>query len=116
MAEFLVGTILPDAEPSTLNLRTLHLGYELRAQNPEDWRELLAALTLARTFDGSPDELVRELSASPSSVAEQESAFCRATGLSRRSFFHCRRRLGLSRPYSLVAGVDETLTTGLEEH
>lgn len=100
VASFLVEHVLPDCEPHAISLRTLHLGYELREANPDEWRELLAAVTSVRGFDGAPEDLVRELAGDAStSIGDQEALFRRATGLSRRSFYHYRRRLGLSRSY-----------------
>lgn len=72
---------------NSMNLRTLHLGYELAKTNPAQWRHLLDRLVPSE----EPRALVSGLSQSSLPVEEQSREFMRATGLSRRTFFKYRQ-------------------------
>ena len=72
-----------------VNLRTLHMGYELATSGRGDWKELF--VKLLPTAD--PTRLAYiESSSSNISVEEQFREFHRQTGLSRRTFFYHRAR------------------------
>jgi hypothetical protein len=77
------------ADCSSMNLRTLHLGYELAKTNPEQWQYLLDRLIPKL----DPRSIAAELERSPLSVEEQSREFTRATGLSRRTFFKYRQTM-----------------------
>ncbi len=69
---------------SQINLRTLRLGYELCLSHPEHWRGLLLRLMPKP----SPGQLAEALSRSPEATKEKVATFCKATGLSRRTYFN----------------------------
>lgn len=81
-----------------LSLRTLEQGYELACLDPSGWRALLPKLLPRDTHGPSQstsESLVKALARSDKRVQEQVIQFCRKTGLSRRTFFNLRARLGL---------------------
>ena len=70
-----------------VNLRTLHIAYELVRSSPERWVELLGRL-VPRNQTGI---IVNKLRYSGKSVKEQIEEFTRSTGKSRRTFFYYRK-------------------------
>ena len=72
-----------------VNLRTLHLGYELAASGRSDWKELFLKLLPA----ADPIQLAYlKSSDADTSVEQQFRDFYQLTGLSRRTFFYYRQR------------------------
>lgn len=94
VADFLVDQI-KTRDHSSISLRTLHVGCELASTHPEEWMELLEPLLPAP----DPENLLESLIDSPLSAKEQEGRFIAETGLSRRTYYNEKKRLGLSRPY-----------------
>jgi len=80
---------------NSVSLRTLHMGCEIAATHPDDWRELLEPLLPWP----HPEHLIESLATSDLAAKEQEQKFIAETGFSRRTFYNEKRRLGLSRPY-----------------
>ncbi len=70
---------------SSLNLRSLLLGYELAQSSPVGWKETLRKLLRSK-------DSVSNLYVAPAKVDDQVKEFMRSTGLSRRSFFNHRKR------------------------
>ena len=72
-----------------VNLRTLHMGYELAISDRSNWKELFVKLLPAE----DPTRLAYiDASSINVSVEEQFREFHRQTGLSRRTFFYHRAR------------------------
>ena len=94
VADFLVGQ-LRLREHSSISLRTLHIGCELAATHPEEWRELLEPLLPS----AHPDHLIESLATADLGAHQQERKFIAETGLSRRTFYREKKRLGMSRSY-----------------
>lgn len=92
VAKFLCERIADSS--TTISYRTLQMGYELAAHNPESWKALLEGMIPAAPED--PKKLVRALSKRGVKVKEQLREFETATGLKRRTFFKYRRELDLS--------------------
>lgn len=97
VADFLSKRALT-ADCSSMNLRTLQLGYELAKTNPDQWQHLLDRLI--PKLDAR--SLVAGLEGSPLSVEEQSREFSRATGLSRRTFFKYRQSMQLAEVHSAL--------------
>ena len=84
-------------DTAQINLRTLRLGFELAKIQPHAWRELLTNL-LPKSKNDSRGPVA--LGINPDLPTHQQQAEFRArTGLSHRSLFHYKRKLGLSRSY-----------------
>lgn len=77
-----------NADGSSINLRTLQMGYELAITNPDNWQMLLEKLLPRHT----PTSVVERLLQSDLPVEEQSKEFMRVTGLSRRTFFNYRKQ------------------------
>ncbi len=84
------------ADLTKLNLRTLKMGYDLAATHADAWRELFVHLLPRKS---EPSDLISQLLQSGLSAKEQEAKFISTTGMSRRTFFNQKKRLGLTRPY-----------------
>lgn len=93
-----------------VNFRTLRMGYDLALTNPEMWKELFRHVLPTKTTERrtlvSPHRSVpaipiaiRRILSSDLPVKEQEKQFSAMSGMSRRTFFSYKRRLGLSRKY-----------------
>jgi len=99
IAKFLIDLIDQQASLcSPISLRTLKMGYELAHTHPKDWQELLQTL-LKGGAKARPQEVIQSLVGSPSLVKAQGEQFSETTGMSRRTFFNYRKKLGLSRAY-----------------
>lgn len=83
VAQFLVS----ESPTSTLNLRTLVMGFELARANPTSWHDLVSKLV-----HSSPRDTVAHVTAASTKVGDQVKDFMRLTGLSRRTFFNHRKR------------------------
>lgn len=90
-----------------VNLRTLRLGYELASTQPHGWRDVLPHLLPAKTVG-------REMAMATTATALinpslppklQENEFRTKTGMSRRTFYLYKKKLGLTRPYRSKATV-----------
>ena len=90
VAEFLIEK-LKERDHSNISLRTLHVGCELAATHPDDWRELLEPL-----LPPLDPESVMESFATELSPKDQEQHFISATGMSRRTFYNVKKELGLT--------------------
>jgi len=84
------------ADLTKLNLRTLKMGYDLAVTHPDAWRELFVYLLPRKS---EPSDLISQLLQSGLPSKEQEAKFVAATGLSRRTFFNQKKRLGMTRSY-----------------
>lgn len=80
---------------SGVNLRTLRLGYELAASGRSDWKAIFTRLLPKPDQTRLAFSLASETNGS---VEQQYREFHRATGLSRRTFFYYRSRVGRTAP------------------
>jgi hypothetical protein len=87
-----------------VNLRTLRLGYELASTQPHGWREVLPHLLPAKV--AGKDRAMATTLINPSLPPKlQENEFRTKTGMSRRTFYLYKKKLGLTRPYRSKATV-----------
>ncbi len=91
---------------SGISLRTLHIGCELASTHPDEWKELLEPLLPSP----NPENLIESLVTSDLAAKEQEQRFIAETGLSRRTFYKEKKRLGLSRTYQRSSRRKKTKT------
>jgi hypothetical protein len=88
-----------------VNLRTLRLGYELAITQPHGWMEVLPHLLPTKAV-GREVAMTATALINPSlSPKLQENEFRAQTGMSRRSFYLYKKKLGLTRPYRSKATV-----------
>jgi hypothetical protein len=86
-----------------ISLRTLEMGVEIAENEPESWQELLesaipgvAPALLKGVAVKSSVDVLKILGQSGMKVSQQFTEFHQVTGMSRRSFFYQRKKLGLS--------------------
>ena len=81
---------------SRVSLRTLKMGYNLAESHPQNWQPLFLKL-LPR--DEPKKVAIARLLKAGVPPKQQETKFLTETGMSRRSFYNYRKRMGLTRPY-----------------
>ncbi len=85
-----------------ISLRTLEMGVEIAENEPESWQELLESAIpgVAPALKGvavkSSMDVLKSLGQSGLKISQQFAEFHQATGMSRRSFFYQRKKLGLT--------------------
>jgi DNA polymerase III delta prime subunit len=94
VSEFLAQR-LTEQSVGKISYRTLHMGYELAKDHPENWQDLLMPAIPSGSED--PGQLVKSLAKKKMKVKDQLRVFEEITGLKRRSFFKYRSMANLGR-------------------